>query len=109
MLCALLNFAECANGKFYDLMAKKFQKKEDEYSNLPLISTVDIIQALNVNLEDDYEYNENTVVVLIDLENETTTEFGIDQAVADSLNAIPAEYRGIVLCDSENHITEDED
>lgn len=111
MLCALLNFAECANGKFYELMSKKLQKKETEYSNLPLISAVDIIQTLNVNLEDDYVYNENTTIVVIDLENESTREFGIDDTVVETLNEIQPEYRGIVLAlmfDSEEYIGDEE-
>jgi hypothetical protein len=105
MFCALLNFAECANGRFYEIMEKKMEKKRREYKELPLATGLDILQVLNANLEDGYEYNENTTVVLIDVENETTAEVTLDENAIELLNRTPSEYRGILLAT----MTEDED
>ncbi len=81
------------------------EKKRREYKELPLATGLDILQVLNANLEDGYEYNENTTVVLIDVENETTAEVTLDENAIELLNRTPSEYRGILLAT----MTEDED
>lgn len=66
LLCSLLVFARCMEGVLYKIMNEKMKVKEKEYKKLPVSSVEEIYAIITTNIPDEYEYNENTKILLID-------------------------------------------
>lgn len=66
LLCTLLYFSRCVEGILYDVMYTKTKKKERAYSKLPLQSVSEIYGVIEVNIPDEYVYNSNTKVFILD-------------------------------------------
>ena len=97
MLCSLYSLAECSNGYLYKIINNQMGAKLEEYNNLPLDSIEEIINILNVNFEDDYQYNAKTNVVVFNIEKETRDEFKLTKEQIKVLNDFPSYMRSNIL------------
>lgn len=100
MLCSLLVLGKCIEGVYYFVMENKSFKKEQEYSKLPLKSVNQIYSCLDVNLPDKYEYNDNTVVFMLNCNTSKCIPFKLSKSQIRELNSIHSLSRGTYLYDS---------
>lgn len=66
LLCSLFVFARCMEGVLYKIMNDRMNVKEKEYKKLPVSSIDEIYAIITTNIPDEYVYNENTKVLMID-------------------------------------------
>jgi hypothetical protein len=97
MLVSLYTFASCAEGYFHHFMKKKMSQKYEEYENIPVKGILDIIQILNVNLEDNYIYSEDTRLIVVDTNQNLQKEIDLNEDVIEVVNAAPKELKGLLL------------
>ena len=103
LLCSLYTFTDCANGYLFKTINSHVEKKAEEYGNLPIMSVNDILNILSVNLEDTYEYNKNTKIVVYDASNETKSEVQLSKKDLNMLNQYPSFMRGGILLQLYQH------
>ena len=97
MLLSLYTFASCAEGYISHFMKKKMNKKYEEYEKIPVKGILDIIQILNVNLDDNYVYSEDTRLVVIDTNRCVQKEIELDEDIIEVVNGAPKELKGLLL------------
>lgn len=97
MLVSLYTFASCAEGYFHQFMKKKMKQKYDEYETIPVKGILDIIQILNVNLEDNYVYSNDTRVIVIDTNSGIQKEIELTKGIVEVVNGAPKELKGLLL------------
>jgi hypothetical protein len=78
-------------------MKKKMSQKYEEYENIPVKGILDIIQILNVNLEDNYIYSEDTRLIVVDTNQNLQKEIDLNEDVIEVVNAAPKELKGLLL------------
>lgn len=66
MLCGLLCLTKCMEGILYKVMEKRMKIKKKSYSQIPLQTPEEIFVAIDLNIEDDYEFCEKTNIIVID-------------------------------------------
>lgn len=99
MLCSLLIFSRCAEGLLYDTVNTRMAEKEREYKKLPLKSTEQIYASIEVNIPDDYVYNKDTIVVVLDAVEKSTNILNLTEEQSEIINQIPNICRGTSLYD----------
>ena len=97
MLCSLYNFANCAEGFLFNTINKQMKYKATEYKELNISSILDVVNILNVNIEDDYVYNENTKLIVIDSINKSRKEVDLEDETIDLLNETLPCARGYLM------------
>ena len=75
----------------------RIKEKEKEYSKLKLESTEQIFATINVNLQDDYKYNEKTQILIIDNVNKCNNIFTIPSEELDNVNSINPLAQGMYI------------
>ena len=66
MLCGLLCTTKKIEGILYQAMSKRCIQKEKMYRSIPLKTPEEIAAVIDINIPDDYEFNEKTTVLVID-------------------------------------------
>ena len=99
MLCAILVFAKNLEGFLYDVLNKRMEEKQKQYKKLPLQSVEQMYGAIEANIPDDYEYNKNTIITIINDMNETTTVYEIPEEHIDEINELHPMARGTFIYD----------
>lgn len=97
MLCSLLEFARKMEGCLYNVITKVMKRKCDEYAKLPLKSVEQIYGAIEVNIPDEYVYNEKTKVFIFDGVNETTNTMYLSPEYVDEINDLHPLARGTYM------------
>jgi hypothetical protein len=69
LLCALYCFSNCCEGILYKQILKKNKEKNVQYSHMEISTPEEIYAALEVNLSDDYIFNANTQIYVLDSVN----------------------------------------
>jgi hypothetical protein len=65
MLCSLLCLSRKVEGILYDVIDSRMKAKNKDYERLPLQTTEQIYGAIEVNIKDNYVFNENTTVFVM--------------------------------------------
>jgi hypothetical protein len=99
MLCSLLNFSRDSEGVLYDIISTRMAEKEQEYKKLPLKSCEQIFAAIEVNLPSEYNYNENTKIVILDTVNENCSTFELPKDQIENINKIHDISKGTYIFD----------
>lgn len=99
MLCSLYVFSKALEGFFYETSNNLLKEKFGDYEKLPLKSIEQIFAVISTNLPDDYVYNENTKIVLIDSVEEQMSEHSIDKDEIKNINDITHLARGTYIHD----------
>jgi hypothetical protein len=103
-LCSLLLLAENIEGLLYEVITTRMEEKQKQYNKLPLQSLEQIYAAIDINIQDTYVYNKNTVFCIIDVENETNDLFELPENEIDNLNELNNLSRGCYVYDLYNSI-----
>ena len=99
LLCSMLVFSKCMEGILYDAVENRMKHKEKEYKKLPLQSVEQIYASIEANLPDEYIYNENTKIVIIDAHGEKTDVMQIPESELETLNELHPMARGTYIYD----------
>lgn len=100
MLCSLYVLSRCIEGLLYDIVETRMAEKQKKYyDRMPLQSIEQIYAAIDTNLPDDYVYNQNTTVVVLDSTKKTTTCISVSNEYLDMLNDTHPLCRGTMLYD----------
>ena len=102
LLCSLLVFSRCVEGVLYDNMKTRMAEKEREYRKLPLKSVEQIYASIEANLPDDYIYNENTSVFIINTVKEECAMWNITGEIIKTVNELHPMARGTYIYDVYN-------
>jgi len=100
MLCSLLVLGKNIEGVYYSLMKKKMKQKKKEYSRLPIQSTEQVYACMEINISDQYEYNDNTTIFMFDCIREKCVPFELTKDEISELNSMHAISRGVFLHES---------
>jgi len=66
MLCGLYCFSKGLEGLLFQAMEERVADKKIMYKKVPLQTPEEIVAAIDINIPDDYEFNERTTVLVID-------------------------------------------
>jgi len=102
LLCSMYVLAKNIEGILYEIIEARMKVKNKEYSKMKLESPEQIFATINVNLQDDYKYNENTQVLIIDNVNKCNNIFTIPPEELDNVNSINPLAQGMYINDLYN-------
>lgn len=109
MLCGLLCLSRNIEGVLYDVMNDKVRNKHKDYKKLPITSLEQMYAILETNIPDTYEFNENTVVMVMDTPNKTCGRLTLTPTDINQLNDLNSLCRGTTLYEilqhSKNHLS----
>ena len=97
LFCSLVAISNCIEGIMYLHLETQYEKKEYEYSNLELSSTNHIYGALEVNIIDNYNFNENSKIIVLDCVNKKQDILEISEENIQRLNCTHVLLRGNYL------------
>jgi hypothetical protein len=97
LLCSLLVIARNIEGLLYQLVSQRMLDKTREYNKLPLQSVEQIYAAIEVNLPDEYIFNEKTSIVVFDVKNKQTKSFKLPHKYMLKINEISPLSRGTYI------------
>ena len=98
-LCSLFLLSQNIEGILFDVISTRMVEKEKEYEKMPLKNIEQIYGAIDVNISDDYKYNENTVFVIMDCINKDHKIFEIPNDEIDNINNLKNMMRGTYVYD----------
>lgn len=99
MLCSLLILAKCAEGILYEIIDKRMGQKEEDYKKLPLQTIEQMYAAIEVNISDNYIFNENTKIHMYDSVSKKTNIFKPELKDIEIINNLHSLSRGSFLYD----------
>ena len=99
MLCSLYLLSESIEGILYIFSENRTKKIKKDYNKLPLQSIEQIFAAIDCNFKDNYTYNENTNICIIDSINNTNKLYKIPIENLENLNKLHQITKGTYLYD----------
>lgn len=99
MLCSLLLLAENIEGVLYTMISATVKNKQKRYEQMPVKNLNEIYASIDINIKDDYVYNENTVVYIIDNNSEKNDIFDIPKNEIENINELHPISRGCYIYD----------
>jgi len=100
MLCSLLCLSKCMEGVLHDAMIIRMTKKEQMYLKVPLKTPEELCTVIDINIEDNYIFNEKTNILAIDCIKNTCYPVEITMEQMEILNSYKSISRGIELYNS---------
>lgn len=97
MLCSLFVLANSIEGVYYEIIETKLDKKYKEYNKLKLNTPEQIYGCIDVNMQDKYVYNKDTIILTINCVNEDFKALKLSEKDIDDLNNIHSLSRGSYL------------
>jgi hypothetical protein len=94
MLCSLLCLSKNMEGVFYEKITEQNKTKKKQYKKLPLKSVEEICAVIDINIEDDYVFNDKSVVMIIDCGKEKCDVFHPSEQQRNKLNSLVSISRG---------------
>ena len=99
MLCSLYVFANSLEGVFYKAMENKKQIIDKENKKVLLESVEQIYAAIESNINDDYIYNKDTKIVIIDSNKEQTNIIKLNDKQIKEVNDAHSFIKGTLIYD----------
>lgn len=99
LLCSMLIFSRCMEGVLHDVIKSRMSEKNREYKKLPLKSVEQIYASIEANIPDDYVYNENTRIFIIDSHKEICEFYKIPTNELEVVNELHPMARGTYIYD----------
>ena len=99
LLCSMLIFSRCMEGVLHDVVKSRMSEKNREYKKLPLQSVEQIYASIEANIPDDYVYNENTRVFIVDSHKEICEFYKIPTDELEVINELHPMARGTYIYD----------
>lgn len=103
LLCALYCFANACEGILHKQIYKKNKEKNVEYSHMEISTPEEIYAALEVNLPDNYIFNANTKVYVLDSVNNKRCVKHLTPKLIKLVNDTHPLQRGTLLYDIFNN------
>jgi hypothetical protein len=97
LLCSLLVLGKNIEGVLYDIIKIRTEQKEKEYKKMILKSIEQIYAAVEVNLEDEYIFNQNTTVVVLNSVEQKYDLYKIPENKLDEINNSYPLARGTII------------
>lgn len=94
LLCSLLVYSRNLEGRLYDQVGERMAAKQKQYDMLPLQTITQMYAALEVNIPDEYRYNEETTFCILDAVKETTSLYKPSAEEIEELNEMDSLTRG---------------
>lgn len=102
MLCSLLCFSRSMEGIFYDEMHIVNKKNQKRYERLPLQNIENIYGVIDINIPDEYEFNEQTQIIVMDCVNEVYGTLKLNNEQTIQVNQTHSINTGVFLYDIYN-------
>ena len=99
LLCSMYVLAKNIEGILYEVISTRMEDKQKEYDKMLLQSTEQIFAVVNVNIKDDYIYNKNTTVLIIDNVNKKNAIYQVPENEIDNINNLNPLTRGMYISD----------
>jgi hypothetical protein len=84
-------------GVLHDAMIIRMTKKEQMYLKVPLKTPEELCTVIDINIEDNYIFNEKTNILAIDCIKNSCYPVEINREEIDVLNSYKSISRGIIL------------
>jgi hypothetical protein len=99
MLGSLFLLARNIEGIYFAISQETEETKKKIYDNLMVSSTEQIFAMLEVIFQDDFQFKNNTEIVIFDSIEETTNKFKLTEAQTDHINSISNLVKGSYIYD----------
>ena len=99
MLCSLLCLSKNIEGVLYDVIDSRMKDKTREYNKIPLQSSEQIYGAIEVNIPDKYQFNNNTTVFVMDCIKKTCKKLKLSEENCNDINKTHVLGKGTFLYD----------
>jgi hypothetical protein len=99
MLCSLLLFARSMEGILYSSISNTMTEKEKQYAKMHINSVDQIYTVVEVNIPDEYVFNDNTTILVLDSTQNSTDIMDLTDKETEEINNILPIYRGTALYD----------
>lgn len=97
LVCSLLLFVEKFEAHIYWLLNNQMKRKYRDYNLLEIKNIEQIFGVIDLNLDTDYDFNENTLVHVFDMTTKSQKEFGLDKESVKHINQLESYLRGDAL------------
>lgn len=97
LLCSMCVLARCIEGVIYKVMAKEIADRDSKYARMPVQTVEHIYAILETNFRDNYVYNKNTTIVVVDGVRRKTGIHRLTKSQAEEVNETNLLCRGSVL------------
>lgn len=94
MLCSLLCLSKAIEGVLFEEMNKKMVKKEKMYTKVPLQTPEEIMAVIDINISDQYEFNQRTTIMVIDCVQESCYTLELTDEEIEEINEFDSISRG---------------
>lgn len=99
MFCSLLLLADNIEGILYRKLEKISNKKNKQYSKLPLQSILQMYGAIDINLPSKYTYTKRTTVCVVDMQKEKSDLVKIPECYLEDINELTSIAQGTFIYD----------
>jgi hypothetical protein len=99
MLCSLLIFSRNMEGILHSAISERMADKKQQYEKLHVQSTEQIYTVIEVNIPDEYIFNPNTTILVMDSTQNSTDIMDLTDKETEEINNILPIYRGTALYD----------
>jgi Tfp pilus assembly protein PilV len=86
-------------GVLYIFIQSLVNKKQEQYSKMPLQSIQEIFTAIDVNIKSDYSFNKNTIIYCVNCIDKTCVKTSLSKSQINNINSYDPIYRGKALYD----------
>ena len=83
----------------YTVITSIVSNKQKQYDKLPVKNISEIYASIDINIPDNYVYNENTIFYIIDVENKKNDIYNIQPEYINNINEIHSISRGCYVYD----------
>jgi hypothetical protein len=99
LLCSLYVLGKNIEGILFEIIEARMVVKHKEYDKMLLSTTEQIFATINANIQDDYDYNENTQILIIDNVLKKNDIFKLPKDEIDNINELNILARGTYIHD----------
>lgn len=100
MLCSLYCLTKEMEGVFYDVIYTRMKEKTLQYEKMPLQSIEQIYGVVDINIPDEYKFNKNTTIFVLNCDTKTCDKFDMCDDkfdVCDNINKLHCFEKGSYL------------
>ena len=97
LLCSMYLFSSCVEGVYYRESEKRLKVRANDQARLPISSVEHIYASIDTNLPTEYTYTKDSIIVVLDAVEETSSIISLNQSHVDSINKTHPICRGAEL------------
>ena len=102
LLCSLYVLSKNIEGMLFEIISSQMETKNEQYEKLLLNSVEQIFATVDVNIQDEYKYNNNTQIMIIDNVLKKNDLFQIPSDEIENINNLSPLARGAYINDLYN-------